>query len=120
MVSSDGFAELDEIVRDFERRYHSSGTQKRKVLEAKRAVDCALLGFSTMLDNVLEGGNLWVSLKVKNESEFVRESDPNNDAYVLSHLHPKPLQGHTPNCHRQEPVKSWSAQAHQLCVRQHR
>lgn len=55
-VSSDGSKDAVDDERDFERRYHSSGTHIRKYRTAARPNGFALNGASTMVDRVVLNG----------------------------------------------------------------
>lgn len=57
-VASEGSSELVELVRDLERRYHSSGTEKRKVRVADLLNGLVTDGVSRILETIALGESL--------------------------------------------------------------
>lgn len=61
MVPSEGSVEVDDTERDLERRYHSSGTQNRKLRDTGVSEDLkgfVVKGVSIILESELVKGNL--------------------------------------------------------------
>lgn len=57
-VDSEGTIDMEGMIRDFERRYHSSGTQNRKFLRAKGRNGLGVKGVSMIVDTEVVAGSL--------------------------------------------------------------